>query len=54
LRLAVKGSHLGLAEYLCALVPLQITGLRRIRLGRVGLGELALGQWRFLGEGERF
>ena len=54
LRLAVKGSHLGLAEYLCALVPLRIIGLRRIRLGRVGLGELVPGQWRFLGEGERF
>ncbi len=54
LRLAVKGAHLGLAEYLCALVPLRILGLRRIRLGRVGLGELAPGQWRFLGEGERF
>lgn len=54
LRLAVKGAHLGLAEYLCALVPLRILGLRRIRLGRVGLGELPPGQWRFLGEGERF
>jgi 23S rRNA pseudouridine2604 synthase len=43
-----------LAEYLCALVPLQIIGLRRIRLGRVALGELAPGQWRFLGDGERF
>lgn len=54
LRLAVKGAHLGLAEYLCALVPLRILGLRRIRLGRVGLGELPPGRWRFLGEGERF
>ncbi len=54
LRLAVKGSHLGLALYLCELADLEILALRRIRLGRVSLGDLEEGAWRYLGEGERF
>ena len=54
LRLAVKGSHLGLALYLCELAGLEILGLRRIRLGRVSLGDLEEGAWRYLAEGERF
>ena len=54
LRLAVKGSHLGLALYLCELAGLEILALRRIRLGRVSLGDLEEGAWRYLGEGERF
>ncbi len=54
LRLAVKGSHLGLAIYLCELAGLEILSLRRIRLGRVSLGDLEEGAWRYLAEGERF
>jgi 23S rRNA pseudouridine2604 synthase len=54
LRLAVKGSHLGLAVYLCELAGLEILALRRIRLGRVSLGDLEEGTWRYLAEGERF
>jgi 23S rRNA pseudouridine2604 synthase len=54
LRLAVKGSQLGLAPYLCELAGLEILALRRIRLGRVSLGDLEEGTWRYLAEGERF
>jgi 23S rRNA pseudouridine2604 synthase len=54
LRMAVKGSHLGLAQYLCELAGLNILALRRIRLGRVSLGDLEEGAWRYLAEGERF
>ncbi len=54
LRLAVKGAHLGLAVYLCELAGLEILALRRIRLGRVSLGDLEEGAWRYLAEGERF
>lgn len=54
LRLAVKGSHLGLAPYVCELAGLQIMAMRRIRLGRVSLGDLEEGTWRYLSEGERF
>jgi 23S rRNA pseudouridine2604 synthase len=54
LRFAVKGSHPGLVAYLCDCAGLQIQALRRIRLGRVALGGLPVGQWRFLGTHERF
>ena len=54
LRLAVKGAHPGLAAYLCAQAGLEIRGLRRIRLGRIALGALPVGQWRYLSDHERF
>ena len=54
LRLAVRGSHPGLAAHLCQIAGLQLVAMRRIRLGRVGLGEVAPGQWRYLLEHERF
>ena len=54
LRLAVKGAHWGLAPYLCELAGLEILAMRRIRLGRVSLGDLEEGAWRYLAEGERF
>ena len=54
LRLAVKGAHPGLAAYLCEQAGLEIRALRRIRLGRIALGALPLGQWRYVGEDERF
>lgn len=39
---------------MCALVGLQVTGLKRIRMGKVRLGGLPLGKWRYLAPGERF
>ncbi len=39
---------------MCEQVGLHVVGLKRIRIGRVVLGHLPLGQWRFLGPGERF
>ena len=39
---------------MCELVGLQVTSLKRIRIGRVTLGELPSGQWRYLGPFERF
>jgi 23S rRNA pseudouridine2604 synthase len=54
LRLAVKGSHLGLASYLCELAGLEMLALRRLRLGRVNLGELEPGSWRYMASNERF
>ena len=54
LRLAVKGAHPGLAAYLGELAGLEIQALRRIRVGRVSLGDVAPGQWRYLAQYERF
>jgi 23S rRNA pseudouridine2604 synthase len=39
---------------MCELVGLKVTGLKRIRIGRVMLGNLPEGQWRLLDEDERF
>lgn len=39
---------------MCELVGLEVTGLKRIRIGRVKLGDLPPGKWRYLGEDERF
>ncbi|CUA82405.1 MULTISPECIES: pseudouridine synthase [Gulbenkiania] len=39
---------------MCELVGLRVTGLKRVRIGRVRLGELPPGKWRYLMENERF
>jgi 23S rRNA pseudouridine2604 synthase len=39
---------------MCEAVGLQVTGLKRIRIGQVLLGPLPLGQWRYLAPGEAF
>jgi 23S rRNA pseudouridine2604 synthase len=39
---------------MCELVGLKVTGLKRVRIGGVKLGELAVGKWRFLRQGEKF
>ncbi len=39
---------------MCELVGIKVTGLKRVRIGNVRLGELPAGQWRYLKSGERF
>ena len=39
---------------MCELVGLKVTGLKRVRIGRVALGELPPGQWRYLHGYEKF
>jgi len=39
---------------MCELVGLKVVGLKRVRMGRIVLGDLPPGQWRYLREGERF
>ena len=39
---------------MCELVGLRVTGLKRVRIGRVMLGELPPGQWRYLRRDEKF
>lgn len=39
---------------MCTEVGLQVTGLKRVRIGRVRLGALPEGQWRYLSAGEAF
>jgi 23S rRNA pseudouridine2604 synthase len=54
LRVALKGALPGQIAHLCEAVGLQVLSMRRIRLGRVPLGKLPPGQWRYLREDERF
>jgi len=39
---------------MCELVGLKVSGLKRVRIGKVKLGELPVGQWRYLRSDERF
>ncbi|TDS84513.1 pseudouridine synthase [Comamonas sp. JUb58] len=39
---------------MCEAVGLFVVGLKRIRIGKVVLGNLPVGQWRYLGENEQF
>jgi len=39
---------------MCELVGLKVTGLKRVRMGKVVLGKLPVGQWRFLRPDEQF
>ena len=39
---------------MCELVGLQVTGLKRVRIGSVRLADLPVGQWRYLRGDERF
>jgi 23S rRNA pseudouridine2604 synthase len=54
LRVALKGAQPGQIAHMCEAVGLQVLSMKRIRLGRVPLGKLPPGQWRYLGGGERF
>lgn len=54
LRLALKGIAPERIGWMCAQVGLRLVALRRIRLGRVPMAGLPLGQWRYLPAGERF
>ncbi|MEO7727471.1 MAG: pseudouridine synthase, partial [Burkholderiales bacterium] len=39
---------------MCELVGLKVTGLKRVRIGKVLLGDLPQGQWRYLRSDEHF
>jgi 23S rRNA pseudouridine2604 synthase len=39
---------------MCEQVGLKVVGLKRIRMGRVVLGSLPVGEWRYLGKDEHF
>lgn len=54
LRFVLKEGKKRQIRRMCELVGLRVTGLKRVRIGRVKLGELPPGQWRYLGEDEGF
>ena len=54
LRFAAKGLMPALVPWMCAQVGLELIALRRIRIGRIAMAGLPVGQWRYLGPHERF
>lgn len=54
LRFILKEGKKRQIRRMCELVGLRVTGLKRVRIGKVKLGDLPLGQWRFLRADERF
>jgi len=54
LRFAVKGARDGQLRDMCAQVGLKVVSIRRIRIGRIPLAKMPVGQWRYLPAGEKF
>jgi 23S rRNA pseudouridine2604 synthase len=54
LRFAVKAPRPGQIAHMCAQVGLRVTGMKRIRIGRIAMASLPPGQWRYLKPYERF
>ena len=54
LRFILKEGRKRQIRRMCELVGLKVLGLKRVRIGQVCLGDLPLGQWRYLRADERF
>ena len=54
LRFVLKEGKKRQIRKMCELVGLSVLQLQRVRIGRVSLGKLPLGHWRFLRNHERF
>mgnify|MGYP001756980933 FL=1 len=54
LRFVLKEGKKRQIRRMCEQVGLHVVGLKRIRIGKVVLGNLPVGQWRYLGADESF
>jgi 23S rRNA pseudouridine2604 synthase len=54
LRFALKDPKWGQIENMCQQVGLKVVAMKRIRIGRVSMASLPVGQWRYLQGFERF
>lgn len=54
LRFALQGIRPGQIPAMCEQVGLRVVAIRRIRIGRVPLAKVPVGQWRYLQEWEKF
>lgn len=54
LRFILKEGKKRQIRRMCELVGLRVVGLKRVRIGKVMLGDLPPGQWRYLRDGEGF
>ena len=54
LRFILKQGKKRQIRRMCELVGLRVTGLKRVRMGKIKLGALPPGQWRYLSPQEKF
>lgn len=54
LRFAIKDVQPGQIRDMCAQVNLEVVAMRRLRIGKVSLAKMPVGEWRYLPVGERF
>ncbi|MDC9729672.1 MAG: rRNA pseudouridine synthase [Methyloprofundus sp.] len=54
LRFALKNVHQGQIRFMCESVGLSVTSMKRLRIGRVSMGKIKPGEWRYLPEGTWF
>jgi 23S rRNA pseudouridine2604 synthase len=54
LRIVLREGKKRQIRRMCEAVGLYVTGLKRVRIGNVKLGQLPVGQWRYLGANEQF
>lgn len=54
LRITLREGRKRQIRRMCEQVGLPVTGLKRVRIGRIQLGSLPEGRWRFLGKDEKF
>jgi 23S rRNA pseudouridine2604 synthase len=54
LRFVLKEGKKRQIRRMCELVGLKVSGLKRVRIGKVKLGDLPQGKWRYLREDEKF
>jgi len=54
LRFVLKEGKKRQIRRMCELVGLRVAGLKRVRIGHIALGNLPVGQWRYLSAHEKF
>jgi 23S rRNA pseudouridine2604 synthase len=54
LRFAIKGVQPGQLRHMCREVGLDVVAIRRLRIGRISLGKMPIGEWRYQPVHERF
>ena len=54
LRFALKGDKPGQIGHMCQCVGLEVRSIKRIRIGKISMGKLPPGQWRYLPAKEKF
>lgn len=54
LRFAIKDVRPGQLRHMCNEVGLEVVAIRRLRIGRISLSRMPVGEWRYLPVGERF